>query len=159
MKIKNSFLVFLLVLIMICNITYSKYYYSYSANIISPRIAVPVIEVWSQDKIMAQVSSDSNSEFSFSIRNYNGINISQVDMYYTIEVLSSNENFPVQFSLYDENHNQLVLTDNISTIFEISKESQDEDIFTLVATFIGDNTLNDIDTTISIRVNAWQKGV
>ena len=149
MKIKNSFLVFLLVLIMICNITYSKYYYSYSADIISPRIAVPVIEVWSQDKIMAQVSSDS----------YNGINISQVDMYYTIEVLSSNENFPVQFSLYDENHNQLVLTDNISTIFEISKESQDEDIFTLVATFIGDNTLNDIDTTISIRVNAWQKGV
>jgi hypothetical protein len=159
MKIKNSFLIVLLILILVSNITYAKYFSGYRTKVTSDLIAIPVMEVWTQNEVVSKLSNNESKVYNFSVRNYSTLNVSQVDMCYTIEVLNSNSSFPVQFELYDEELNQIELQDNISEILEINKEDQEEIIYTLVAKYNENNNQEDCSTNVGIKINAWQKGV
>ncbi len=159
MKIRNSFLIFLLIIILLGNITYAKCKTYYNAQVNSQNIAVPIIELWAEDQIIDEVKYNSSRDFSFSIRNYSETEISQVDMLYTIEIVNSNEDFPIEFKLYDEDLNQIELFNNISEILEIDKEIQTNNIYTLVAICNDENIQDNSITDINIKVNAWQKGV
>jgi hypothetical protein len=162
--LKNSLVVLLIILVIlgIPNVSRARYYEFLNMMSVRANIAEPIIQVESlQNKIIQSINKESEiQEYLFVVRNYENENskkISEVDFSYTIEIISSNENFPIKIELYDVQDNLEILNGkNISENIFIKKEIEYEKQYKLVVTWEKtNNELSDSDN-IHIVVNVNQ---
>ena len=136
---KIVFIILILFLVVIIsNISFAKYS-SLISNIKGEAIIAEPIIICERDNV---IKSDFNKEsvlpeYKFSIKNYlqdeNGIKINEVDFYYNIEIVNSNENFPVEYELYDcETGNKIELLENKTEFFNIAKGEKEDKNFKLL---------------------------
>ena len=76
---------------------------------------------------------------------------SDLDFEYTIQVINTNVEFPVQIELYDEIDN-LILSNDVQTILGRIAE---EDLYYIRISTEDDNYIN-AQTDINIQIDSWQ---
>ena len=122
----------ILIALIICNIydiSYSKYL-GVESGIVSYSLAEPIFEVYTQDFFEEELNEESPSkDFWFKISNeYNEV-VSDIDFYYTIEIINSNDSFPAIIKLFDENNNEIQLVNNTSSIQRINGRNYKEKLY------------------------------
>lgn len=139
-------------------------YYELLNNIVGrATIAEPIIKVENlQDTIKTEVNKETtNKEYYFIVKNYeidsfNNKRISEVDFYYDIEIKNYDDNFPVEYKLYDcDTGEELLNGNNISDKFEIEKNVEYERKCKLIINWNSKEEMSSIDD-IDIIINVSQ---
>lgn len=119
-------------------------------------IAKPILEVEKASEII--ITEENNTgEYHFTVKNYNDAEeISQVDLQYYIEILDDNIDNAIEYKLYKDNE-KLELQDNKTQKMMLSKDTKDEQSYTLKVEYHADkNTIGDIIDEIQIKVHSEQ---
>ena len=119
-------------------------------------IAKPILEVEKASEII--ITEENNTgEYHFTVKNYNyAEEISQVDLQYYIEILDDNIDNAIEYKLYKDNE-KLELQDNKTQKMMLSKDTKDEQSYTLKVEYHADkNTIGDIIDEIQIKVHSEQ---
>jgi len=150
-----NIIISILLIISINNYSLAKYVNAYNGYA-SGVLATAVFEVFTQDQIVQELTDDDNDvEYYFRVINTYDNKTSDVDFYYTIEIINSNENFPADIELFDNNDNLIMLEDGVSSVQELDGVNESENIYYIRVTKTEENI--DSQTQIGIRINAWQK--
>ena len=123
---------------------------------INTEIAKPILEVEKASEII--ITEENNTgEYHFTVKNYNDAEeISQVDLQYYIEILDDNIDNAIEYKLYKDNE-KLELQDNKTQKMMLSKDTKDEQSYTLKVEYHADkNTIEDIIDEIQIKVHSEQ---
>ena len=157
----------IILVIIISNISFAKYSSLISNIKCVAIIAEPIIICERDNVIKSQFNKESVlPEYNFSIKNYlqdeNRIKINEVDFFYNIEIVNSNENFPVEFELFDcETGNKIDLLENKTEFFNIAKGEKEDKKYKLLLKWnksSKQNKLSDFNN-IKILVEVIQKKV
>lgn len=100
MKNNKKFFTIILAIgiISLVQISYARYTKNECFNVVQ-EIANPILEVEEGDSV--KINNVNNTGFyEFSIKNFNSKNISEIDLWYTIEIISNIEE-DVEFELYE----------------------------------------------------------
>lgn len=159
-KILNVILIILLIIILFLlgvlgGKTYSKYKRTVESNGIA-EIAKPVFVVDSEQDI--KIDGNEDTTYSFSVKNYNTNDISDVEMKYTVEIIN-NSKANLDFEL-SRNGVKQELTNNKSEILTIKGITRVTDNFELKIKY-NDNpaVVEDITGNVQVKIEAIQQEV
>lgn len=148
-------LIILLLLMFLFGRTLSKYNRSVSSNSIA-EIAKPVFVVDGEQNI--KIDGIKDTEYTFSVKNYNLQEISDVDMNYTIEIINSSK-ANLKFELV-RNGTKINLNNNKTEILNLKGIERHTDEYRLIVKYENDATiLEDITGNVQIKVEAVQSEV
>ncbi len=148
-------LLILLLLMFMFGRTLSKYNRSVSSNSTAD-IAKPVFVVDGEQNI--KIDGIQDTEYDFSIKNYNFQEISDVDMDYTIEIVNSSK-ANLSFELI-RNGTKVSLDNNKTDTFNLKGIQRHTDDYKLIVKYENDATiLEDITGNVQIKVEAVQSEV
>ncbi len=121
-------------------------------------MAKPILEVENNPEITI-TSINKESTYDFKVKNYNtNEEISQVDLLYTIEILTKTDE-SITFKLY-KNDEEVKLEDNKSEEFLLSKDEKQEDNYKLKILYDkGKARGRDIFQDVQIKVHTEQRKV
>lgn len=115
---KSKIKYFVVLIILLCTITLFTVKFSRAKYLTtiegygSAEIAKPIIEVEKEDEKSVEVYDGIKTiEYSFSVTNKKNEEISDVDIEYVIEVVNTESNFPIEYSLY-RNDTKIELENN-----------------------------------------------
>ena len=153
-------LIFFFIIIFILNpINVFARYYEKIGNIwCYMDIAQPIVEIEKSNTIVKEINSNSKiEEFYFTIKNYNKTKISEIDFLYDIEIKNANNNFPIEYKLYDCISGDEVLNGTNKTLQEeMKKYIKVNNKYRLVILWkdkINQNSSTDIDIIINVIQN------
>ena len=112
------FVVFMLIVISFSTNAFARYYEKISNIKLLLNIAEPIIKVEkNQDTIIKSVNQDTPiQEFYFTVKNYRNIDnekkISEIDLEFEMEIVNSDDTFPIKYEIYDCLTNEKVLLDD-----------------------------------------------
>lgn len=156
---KNLFIIIsCLSIICINNILYSKYLLKVE-TVGKASIAKSIVILEDNETINKKVDRTSFPiEYYFAINNYdNKNNINEVDFYYTITIENSNDNFPINYILYDcDNNREIKLDNNTSEILKINKNIKTSRKFKVILNWKDINKELSNNTEIILKVNVIQ---
>lgn len=159
-KILNVILIILLILILFLlgilgGKTYSKYKRTVESNGIA-EIAKPVFIVDNDNEI--KIDGNEDTTYTFSVKNFDSVNISDVEMKYTVEIFN-NSKANLEFELKRNGEIQK-LTNNKTEILIINGTTRTTDNFELKIKY-NDNPaiVEDITGNIQIKIEAVQQEV
>lgn len=166
MKIKKKLKIILIASFMLFAFStpiFARYYETLQQFTGKATIAEPIIKVEAlKDKISMQVNRESTiEEYNFCIKNYinesKGKRINEVDFLYDIEIINSNENFPIKLELYEVGKEKELLngTSKVSGL-EIKKNLEYEKQYKLLAYWESKENMSD-ENSIDIVIKASQK--
>lgn len=134
-KLLNRILIiiFVILTLQITSFCNSKY----STNLIKNGkavIAEPIIILESFENDSKLVNKlNFPLEYYFKIKNYNDNKINEVDFLYNIEIIESNNNFPIKYKIIDALTNEEInLNNNITENFKISKMLKEEKEYKII---------------------------
>ena len=132
-KNRSTLIMFCVIVIFINHVTLSRADSKQSIKLYG-KIGKPIVNLETDDKLECKVNEDKFPiEYNFSINNYENDEINQIDFYYTIEVVSSVDNFPIQYRLYDSDINkELKMIKGKSEELKIKKNEKEKRNFKLV---------------------------
>ena len=118
-------------------------------------IAKPILEVENNPEITI-TSTNKESTYDFKVKNYNeNEEISQVDLSYTVEILTKTEE-SITFKLY-RNNEEIPLENNKSQEFLLEKDKKQEDNYKLKILYDkGKAQGRDIFQDVQIKVHTEQ---
>jgi hypothetical protein len=154
-KIISKFylLIFLIIFILgvVCNFTFSKY-----SQVIDgaggASIAKPIIHIEKEDvKEMEIYKGCKQIEYNFSVSNFEGNDLTDVDFEYIISIEESNNNFPVQYSLLNDNNEEIKLENNKSEKILLTKEKETVHSYKLIAKW--QDLQGELSAKDSIKIN------
>lgn len=166
-KIKKVLKILVISLIFICFYlqlpTFARYYESIENILGQGVIAEPIIIVENlSDTISMEVNKKTEvKEYNFIIKNYeldssNNKKISEVDFCYDISIQNYDDNFPIEYELYDcITGEELLNGRNNSDKFQILKNVEFEKEYKLVVSWKDKNDMSSIDD-IDIIINISQ---
>ena len=115
---KSKIKYFVVLIILLCTITLFTVKFSRAKYLTtiegygSAEIAKPIIEIEKEDEKSVEVYDGIKTiEYSFSVTNKKNEEISDVDIEYVIEVVNTESNFPIEYSLY-RNDTKIELENN-----------------------------------------------
>ena len=159
-KILNVILIILLILILFLlgilgGKTYSKYKRTVESNGIA-EIAKPVFIVDNDNEI--KIDGNEDTTYTFSVKNFDSVNISDVEMKYTVEILN-NSKANLEFELKRNGEIQK-LTNNKTETLIINGITRSTDNFELKIKY-NDNPaiVEDITGNIQVKIEAVQQEV
>ena len=168
MKIRNKLfiLIFFIIIfiILLGNIVFARYYKKITNMQNSFSISEPIfkIENLSDYALFNEYNKYSgNKEYFFKVKNYeldgDVKRISEVNFFYTIKIINSNNYFPIRCELYDVDTNTLILRDAILTekIF-VAKDVEYEKNYKLSVVWDDEKEISGDMTNVNIEVNAYQ---
>lgn len=165
MKLKNKraihiILVILIILLILFFIlflgkAFSKYKKDVNSNAVA-EVATPIFVVDGTDNI--KIDGIQDTVYSFSVKNYKGVDISEVDMNYTIQIVNNSE-ANLEFEL-TKNGEKVTLTNNTTDLMNLKGISRNVDEFELKIIY-NDNpaVVEDITGNVQIKVEASQTEV
>ena len=165
MKLKNKraihiILVILIILLILFFIlflgkAFSKYKKDVNSNAVA-EVATPIFVVDGTDNI--KIDGIEDTVYSFSVKNYKGVDISEVDTNYTIQIVNNSE-ANLEFEL-TKNGEQVTLTNNTTDLMNLKGISRNADEFELKIIY-NDNpaVVEDITGNVQIKVEASQTEV
>ena len=160
MKNKKNITILLLFLIFFTTNAWAYYTSTEEINICG-HIAEPIIKVEPlQETIEYKINKNSEKkEYLFSIKNFENEpnkKISEVDFEFYIEVKNSNNDFPINYKLYDCSSNQEILKENSMTEkINIYKNEEFNKIYKLEI-FYQENLNSSDSTEVEIEINVNQ---
>ena len=122
-------------------------------------IAKAILEIENGEKLNIN-NQNNEGVYEFKIKNYNETEkITQVDLEYYIEIIGI-ENEAISFNLYKEEE-QVLLDNNKTKTFLLSKEDKQEDIYKLEIKYDQEKNIEmeDIFQEIQIKVHSEQRKV
>lgn len=122
-------------------------------------IAKAILEIENGEKLNIN-NQNNEGAYEFKIKNYNETEkITQVDLEYYIEIIGI-ENEAISFNLYKEEE-QVLLDNNKTQTFLLSKEDKQEDIYKLEIKYDQEKNIEmeDIFQEIQIKVHSEQRKV
>lgn len=160
MKLK-ILLSFVVVVFCVQNTSMARYYEMLNKVFVRTTIAEPIIEVQNlQDTVVSEMNKKSeNKEYYFKVKNYKFEDtqkqITEVDFDFYIEIINSNNNFPIKYELYDCENNEMILeTQNLSKKIHINKNIEFERNYKLVVSWSNkeliQGNLDDIELAIYV---------
>ena len=161
-KIRKREVVLLLIIVMVITLFISGYSMGKGVSETkvnaNTEIAKPILEVENNPEITI-TSTNKESTYDFKVKNYNtNEEISQVDLLYTIEILTKTDE-SITFKLY-KNDEEVKLEDNKSEEFLLSKDEKQEDNYKLKILYDkGKAQGRDIFQDVQIKVHTEQRKV
>ncbi len=148
-------IIFLLVLlIQMIGVTNSKYATSFFEEG-KASIAEPVVELESFENVERVVNKlDFPIEYTFKLKNYKENKINEVDFLYNIEVIFSNNNFPIKYKIIDISNGEII--ENSQTLFKLSKCIREEKIYKLIIEWDDKKIELSKDFDVKIKINLKQ---
>lgn len=157
------FVVLILIVITFSTNAFARYYKKISNIKLLLNIAEPIINVEkNQDTIIKSINPNTPmQEFYFTVKNYKNIDnvkkISEIDLEFEMEILNSDDTFPIKYELYDCLTNEKVLLDdNKSSKIDMYKNVEFERCYKLCVIYENQNS-NSTENSIDIVVNAIPK--
>lgn len=157
------FVVFMLIVISFSTNAFARYYEKISNIKLLLNIAEPIIKVEkNQDTIIKSVNQDTPiQEFYFTVKNYRNIDnekkISEIDLEFEMEIVNSDDTFPIKYEIYDCLTNEKVLLDdNKSSKINMYKNVEFERCYKLCITYEKQKS-SSTENSIDISVNAIPK--
>lgn len=148
-------LVILLLLMFLFGRTLSKYSRSVNSNSVA-EVAKPVFVVDGEQNI--KIDGIEDIEYTFSVKNYNFQDISDVDMDYTIEIVNSSK-ANLKFELL-RNGTAISLNNNKTNSLNIKGIQRHTDEYKLIVKYENNPAiLEDITGNVQIKVEAVQSEV
>jgi len=126
---------------------------------VNMNIAEPVIDIRKDDILNTQIFENSLPiEYNFSICNYKDDKINEVEFEYEIEINLSNEDFPVNYKLYDCNSDKYVsLIDGKSEIMDLKANEKECRKFILYFEWKELEEFLSDEVKVDLKVSAVQK--
>lgn len=148
-------IIVILLLILFCGKTFSKFKKSINSNGIA-EIAKPIFIVDGTENI--KIDGIEDTIYDFNIKNYDGFEISDVEMNYTIEIVNDSE-ADLEFELI-KNGEMQTLTNNKTEEMTINGITRTTDSYELKIKY-NDNPaiVEDISGNVQIKVEAIQQEV
>lgn len=148
-------IIVILLLILFCGKTFSKFKKSINSNGIA-EIAKPIFIVDGTENI--KIDGIEDTIYNFNIKNYDGFEISDVEMNYTIEIVNDSE-ADLEFELI-KNGEMQTLTNNKTEEMTINGITRTTDSYELKIKY-NDNPaiVEDISGNVQIKVEAIQQEV
>lgn len=148
-------IIVILLLILFCGKTFSKFKKSINSNGIA-EIAKPIFIVDGTENI--KIDGIEDTIYNFNIKNYDGFEISDVEMNYTIEIVNDSE-ADLEFEL-TKNGEMQTLTNNKTEEMTINGITRTTDSYELKIKY-NDNPaiVEDISGNVQIKVEAIQQEV
>lgn len=165
MKLKNKraihiILVILIILLILFFIlflgkAFSKYKKDVNSNAVA-EVATPIFVVDGTENI--KIDGIEDTLYKFSVKNYKGTDISEVDMNYNVQIVN-NSDANLEFELI-KNGEKIVLTNNTTELMNLKGISRNADEFELKIIY-NDNpaVVEDITGNVQIKVEASQTEV
>lgn len=157
------FVVLILIVINFSTNVFARYYERISNIKLLLNIAEPIIKVEkNQETIIKNINQDTPmQEFYFTVKNYKNIDnvkkISEIDLEFEMEIVNSDDTFPIKYELYDCLTNEKVLLDdNKSSKIDMYKNEEFERCYKLCVTYENQNGSSK-ENSIDILVNATPK--
>ena len=152
----KKLLVISLILLMIPITTIASYNSSVNLKVKS-QIAEPILRIECLDnKVEKEFKKNSIEEFNFAVKNYTGDRISEIDFYYTIQIIIDNNNFPAEIELFDSKENELLAGNLKTSKIAIYKNEEEYNQYKLVVKWKDKENL-DSNANISIKIDAFQE--
>lgn len=131
----------------------------YNSNIKnSTKIAKPILEVEKGSEIII-TKDNKKGEYTFTVKNYNQEEISQVDLTYYVEILENDIDNSIQYQLYKDDE-ILELKENRTETMVFHKDVKEKQIYVLKVTYDDSkNAIEDIMQDIQIKVHSEQMKV
>lgn len=130
---KITIVLIIIIILQIINFTNSKYNTKFFQNGIA-KIAEPIIVFESfeeENKLINKL--DFPREYQFKIKNYENNKINEIDFLYNIEIIESNNNFPIKYKIFDvSNNKEIIVKNGITETLKISKEIKEEKIYKII---------------------------
>ena len=157
-KIEKFIIFFIIIVISIRNISFSKNDYRVVCSY-NTQIAKPIFDVKIDDIIEQEIIKENFPiEYFFYINNYIEDEVNEIDFNYTIEVKFSNQNFPVSCTLVDcISNEQIDLVNGESKVFSLDKFHKMSKKFKLHLEWKEMDTELSEDLDINLKINAVQK--
>lgn len=155
-KEKLIILMLFIIIFLLVNFSVSKYRFLITENG-KAVIAEPIIIFEKGEVINTEYNKKSGElEFAFKIKNYlDDSNINEVDFMYNLEIIETNTNFPISYKLIDvTNNEEIILTNNISSNFFISKGNKEEDSYKLIINWDESKNLSTYSDNLGIDLKA-----
>lgn len=155
-KEKLIILMLFIIIFLLVNFSVSKYRFLITENG-KAVIAEPIIIFEKGEVINTEYNKKSGElEFAFKIKNYlDDSNINEVDFMYNLEIKETNTNFPISYKLIDvTNNEEIILTNNISSNFFISKGNKEEDSYKLIINWDESKNLSTYSDNLGIDLKA-----
>lgn len=162
-KIINVTLVILLIILILLIMwiffngkSFSKFKTTVKSNGVA-EIAKPIFLTEGNSDI--KIDGIEDTIYNFTVKNNDNENISDVNIKYYIEIIN-NSQADLDFELIDKNNNVVNLNNNKSGIFELIKDSKQNDNYTLKIRYTNNSSIvNDIEGNVQIKVEAIQAEV
>lgn len=146
-----------LIVIGINNISFSKYD-NYIKCDYHSQIAKAIIDIEKDKKTEENIEeSKLPMEYNFSINNYKDDCINEIEFDYSIEIIASNDKFPISYKLYDvDSNSEISLINGKSETLRLAKKVKISRKFKLILEWKEiDGELSD-EIKINLKVNAVQ---
>ncbi len=132
--------------------TFSKYKKDINASS-STEIAKPILNVEGASDI--KIDGIEDTIYNFSVKNYNGLDVSEVDMNYYIEIVN-NSKADLEFIL-TKNGQPINLNNNKTDLISSSSLNRQSDDYQLKIKYHNNPAIvEDIDGNVQVRVEAVQ---
>lgn len=132
--------------------SFSKYKKDINASSLT-EIAKPILNVEGENDI--KIDGIEDTIYNFSVKNYNGSNISEVDMNYYIEIVNTSK-ADLDFVLL-KNGQQINLKNNKTDLISSSSINRQSDDYQLQIKYNNNPAIvEDIEGSVQIRVEAIQ---
>lgn len=139
---------------------FARYFEIFDKKLVTAQIANPIFNVISlQKEISCQINKETKLDtYKFKITNYDQIgNISEVPFEYDIEIIESDNRFPVEYELYEiGNTENLLLNSNKTNKFSIFPNLEYEKEFELLVKWKSKEGEIGAEKNIQIVVNSEQ---
>lgn len=159
-------IIFVILILIVINFSTNVFaiYYEKLTNIrLLLNIAEPIISVEkNQDTIIKSINPNTPmQEFYFTVKNYKNIDdvkkISEINLEFEIEIVNSDNTFPIKYELYDCLTNEkILLDDNKSSKIDMHKNVEFERCYKLCVIYEKQNS-SSTESSIDISVNATPK--
>ena len=154
-----TILCFVLILLCISQVVMAKYIGTITDEEHFFDVAKPIINV-DIKSFTDKVSPDDDIRIDFDVVNFDGTNINEVKLKYTISLIS-NDNLPLSFKLYDSNDNEIVLNNLTTTSsFYMPATNSTTHSYYIIASWNGNDSyvyqdlINDLDIKINVEQTA-----
>lgn len=150
-------IIFIIITFGLSPIILARYYERIGKIDLYMQIAEPIIQIEKQNTIVKKNHSQNKiEEFYFEIRNYNENKVSEIEFLYDIEIKNSNENFPIEYQIYDLNTKEIIKENNENFQYKLEKNIKTSHKYKIIILWnrIGNyNGSTDIDIIINAKQN------
>lgn len=160
-KNKKNIILIILSLFTVCliyNFTFAKFTTNVETKANS-QIATPIIELVGNKKVIGKDYDDTSNqiEYNFTVNNFDGKgNINQVNLNYILKIKNDNSDFPISYTLYDDNNKEVFLKNNETNLIALDKDIKITHHYKLIIRYADKgnginiiNKLNNLDITLS----------